>query len=206
MSSLGKDDFLKLLTVQLQNQDPLSPMENENLIAQLTQFSSLEQLENINANLEANLELDLVLTQVLNNTAAASLIGKDVVADGNGISLEAEGETEVNFDLAETAERVEVVIRDQAGIVVKRLYGENLAQGRNSITWDGTGLEGDRAPAGDYTFTVEAYDGAGEEVGADTLQVGSITGIKFKDGEAHLVAGGREISISDVIEIVGREA
>jgi flagellar basal-body rod modification protein FlgD len=77
-SLLGKDDFLKLLTVQLQNQDPMSPLENNELVAQLAQFSSLEQMANMNQSLQDSLDSDLLVGQLLNNTMATTLIGRSV--------------------------------------------------------------------------------------------------------------------------------
>ena len=82
-SSLGKDDFLKILVAQLQAQDPLAPMEGQEFASQLAQFSSLEQLTNVNSNLEASQAIDLALS----NSAALALIGKKVDAPGNTIDL-----------------------------------------------------------------------------------------------------------------------
>ena len=80
--TLGKEDFLRLLVTQLRNQDPINPVKGEDFAAQLAQFSSVEQLQNINANLENNLEMDLLLNQALNNTLATTLIGNNVKAIG----------------------------------------------------------------------------------------------------------------------------
>lgn len=203
-SELGKDDFLKLLTVQLQNQDPLSPVENEDFIAQLAQFSSLEQLENINANLQDSIDLDLILTQVLNNTAAAGLIGKTVVADGGKVHLAESGSSEIHFDLASDTDHVVIRITDESGAVIQTLRQDNLAAGRNKVEWNGDDSQGNRRSEGNYTIEIEAYDGQDNSIEVTPLLVGEITGVRFEDGEARLLVGGLELGIGEIHEILAQ--
>ena len=80
VQNLGKDEFLQLMVTKLQNQDPLNPMEDEDYIAQLAQFSSLEQLTNISDGLDESNEWDYLQMQSINNVMAAGLIGKEVEA------------------------------------------------------------------------------------------------------------------------------
>lgn len=79
-TTLAKEEFLTLLLAQLKNQDPLSPMENHEFAAQLAQFSQLEELQNIDSSIEQGLEVDLILTTAINNTLAATVIGKSASA------------------------------------------------------------------------------------------------------------------------------
>jgi flagellar basal-body rod modification protein FlgD len=204
---LGKDDFLKLLTVQLQHQDPLEPQDNTEMVAQLAQFSSLEQLENMNQNLASSLDLDLILTQVLNNTAAAGLIGKSVLANGNAVEVAAAGEdTTVNFDLAANAESLTVTIYDESGAIVRTIEETGMEAGRQSLEWDGKDSSGNDVSAGSYTFKVTASDGEGNSIGVSPLVRGSVDVVKFVNGEAVLVLDGVEVSISEIIEIYQEEA
>ena len=204
---LGKDDFLKLLTVQLQHQDPLDPQDNTEMVAQLAEFSSLEQLENMNRTLTSSMDLDLILTQVLNNTAAAGLIGKSVMASGNGLALETSGDgTTVNFDLAANAESVTVSIYDENGTLVRTIEETGIEAGRQSIEWDGKDSSGNSLAAGDYTFTITATDGEGNSINALPLVMGRVEVVKFVNGEAVLVLDGIEVSISEIIEIYQEEA
>jgi flagellar basal-body rod modification protein FlgD len=201
-SVLGKDDFLRLLTVQLQHQDPLTPLDNEDLIAQLAQFSSLEQLENINSNLQNNMDLDLILTQVLNNTAAAGLIGKTVVAEGDQVALDSSGSTTIHFDLASDAKRVVVRILDEGGAVINTIEQQDLLQGRNEFTWDGKDSSGNSRGEGTYQVTIEAFDREGNPVDSRPLTIGQITGVKFEDGEARLMVHGIMVGIAEILEIL----
>jgi flagellar basal-body rod modification protein FlgD len=199
--SLGTNEFLKLLTVQLQHQDPLSPLQNEEMLAQLAQFSSLEQLENMNTNLKSNLELNLLLTQVLNNTAAAGLVGKTIVASADNITLDSSGSAAVRFDLNGAAQRVVVTIKDQSGLTVRTMEAQGMAAGRNELSWDGKNADGKPVAAGTYSIAIQALDSEGKTVSATALFTGEVTSVRFKNGEAYLVVDGQEISIGDVLEI-----
>ncbi len=205
-SVLGKDEFLRLLTIQMQNQDPLDPLDNKELIAQLTEFSSLEQLENMNTNLENTVNLDLMLTQVLNNTAAAGLIGKSVVAEGDQVELDSVDSVSLNFDLASEARRVVITIHDSAGTAIRTIETENLQAGRNEVSWDGTGSDGRRAAQGIYTFKVQAFDASDNPIDVTTLVVGEIGKVKFSEGEAIIMVAGLEIPISQIVEIYEEES
>ena len=204
---MGKDDFLKLLTVQLQHQDPLEPQDNTEMVAQLAEFSSLEQLENMNQNLASSLDLDLILTQVLNNTAAAGLIGKSVLANGNAVEIEEAGESSsVNFDLAANAESLTVTIYDESGTLIRTIEETGIEAGRQSLEWDGKDSSGNDVSAGTYTFQVTATDGEGNSIGVTPLVMGSVDVVKFVNGEAVLILDGIEVSISEIIEIYQEEA
>jgi flagellar basal-body rod modification protein FlgD len=202
--TLGKDDFLKLLTVQLQHQDPLSPVENEDFIAQLAQFSSLEQLESINSNLQNGIDLDLILTQVLNNTAAAGLIGKTVIADGGAVYLDESGSSDINFDLASAADHVVIRITDESGAVVQTLREGHLGEGRNRVSWNGEDAQGNRRSEGTYKVEIEAYDPEDNLIDVTSLLVGEITGVRFENGEARLLVAGLELGIGEIIEILAQ--
>jgi flagellar basal-body rod modification protein FlgD len=201
---LGKEDFLKLLTVQLQHQDPLSPVENEDFIAQLAQFSSLEQLENINSNLQDSIDLDLILTQVLNNTAAAGLIGKTVIAEGGDVYLGESESTDISFDLSSPADHVVIRIMDENGVLIQTLREDDLAVGRHDVAWNGEDTDGVRRSEGTYQVEIEAYDAEGDSVEVQQLMIGEITGVRFEDGEACLLIGELELGIGDVLEILAK--
>ena len=202
-SELGRDDFLNLLVTQLQYQDPLNPMDSADFTAQLAQFSSLEQLTNMNEQLEA-----LVTAQSnLNNSQAVSYIGRTVLAEGNATFI-TDGDAEpLQIELEESAAEVYVGIYDDTGDLVSTLSTDAMAAGRGTIEWDGTDMDGNALPDGDYWFEVTAVDSSGDEVEVSTLSSGQVSGVSFgDDGEASLVVKGQSVSLDAIIEVIQGEA
>ena len=196
-NTLAKDDFLNLLITQLQNQDPLSPMDSTEFSAQLAQFSSLEQLSNVNENLET-----LLLYQgSLNNSQAVSFIGKTITASGDS-SLITDGIPDnIHFELAGDASDTFVTIYDAAGnFVASKEYG-SLNAGSHSLSWDGTDHAGNKLPDGVYYFEVMAVDVNNEMVDATTFTTGKVTGVTYKEGTTYLMSGDQKIPLGNVVEI-----
>ncbi|MBW1718193.1 MAG: flagellar hook capping protein [Deltaproteobacteria bacterium] len=190
-TTLGKDDFFKMLLAQVQNQDPLNPMEGTDFATQLAQFSSLERLGDINAQLET---LNLYQASV-NNAQSLNLIGREVVAIGDVIKVEGES-TDLTYSLSEDAKEVSIKIYDEAGDPVNTLEFGNQKEGRNSVTWDCNGVS-----EGKYTFDVSAVDDNGEEVNVDTMITGVVTGVAFKNGASYLSINGEDIAFGNVISV-----
>ena len=161
---LGKDDFLTLLVTQLQHQDPLNPQDSTEFTAQLAQFSSLEQLGNVNDNLEY---LKLAMSSA-NNTEAVSLIGKQIIAAGNSIQLDDGAGVACNFELAGDTSAVAVNIYDTNGNFIRAFEGGALNAGAHALEWDGKDSEGKSVPDGAYTFEVLAVDYNNQMVNATT--------------------------------------
>ena len=195
-SDLGKNDFLKLLTAQLAHQDPLNPMDNTAFVAQLAQFSSLEQMQNVNSNLGTS----ILLSQSVNNSLATTLIGRDVQASGDTVTQTAGGSSNLNFNLDSDAS-VQVTVVDSSGKTVATLKPGDMKAGQQSVTWDGKADDGTTAPSGDYTFKVTATDAKGNPVGAETFIRGRVTGVKFENGSTYVMVGSRQLSMSDITQI-----
>ncbi len=187
-SNLGKDEFLRLLTLQLSNQDPLDPMKNEDYIAQLAQFSSLEQLQTINDNIQTQ----SLLIQSLNNGYATSLIDKKVrIAADDTIY---KGET-LEISPRNTA-NISVEVYDSSG---KKVAEKDLGLQSKSVqwTWDG-GDEG-----AEYTYKVISKDTTGTVVDTTESLMAKVTGVKFSASGVMLMLSGRSIPISGVTEVYG---
>jgi flagellar basal-body rod modification protein FlgD len=196
----GEQRFLKLLVAQLNNQDPLSPMQNAELTSQLAQMSTVSGIEKLNATL-SGLVNQTGANQVLQ---AASLIGYNVLSPGNEIATkEPEKDKEpavVPFavQLAGTAGDVEVKILDAAGKTVRTLSLGSMPEGVNAVTWDGKADDGSVAPAGNYTFKVSA-DNDGAAVQSLALTFSQVAAVK--QGAAGItleLASGRSIGLDDV--------
>lgn len=201
---LDRDAFLKLLLTQLNHQDPMAPTANEEFVAQLAQFSSLEQMQSINRNLQDSINTNLLLNQSMNNSLVTTLIGKDVIATTNKITLGASGEAELGYRLEGPADKVTVNIYDPSGALVATLSDTGMAAGEHAATWNGRGKDGNRLPAGAYTFEVVPYAKSGDELPSATPFVrGRITGVRYHDGRAVLLIGSAELDLSDVESIIG---
>jgi len=198
---MGKTEFLNLLVAQLQNQDPFQPMDGNDFAAQLAQFSSLEQLTDINTNLQNGTNIDLMLTQAVNNTLAANFIGKEITSLGDTVSLTSGEQTSMNFLLNDYAEKVTVTIYDEAGNVVRTMEARGISSGKQSLEWDGLDDNGQELPEGNYRFSVEAENANGDQVSVQTLIKGTASSVRYVDGRAVLIVNGKEISLSDVLEI-----
>lgn len=198
---MGKEEFLRLLVAQLQNQDPLSPMESQQFASELAQFSSLEQLVNIDGKLEESIGTNVVLTQAINNTLAANLLGNEATLLGNSLQVGRSGDVDVHFRLQGMADDVEVRILDEAGNVVRTLTAKAMAGGNQSLSWDGEDARGKRVPAGTYHFEVSATDGGGNPVGLIPLMVGTISSVRYESGSAVLVVNGQDMPFSQVLSI-----
>lgn len=194
---MGKDAFLTLLITQLQNQDPLNPADSTEFTAQLAQFSSLEQLSQINSQLET-----LGLYQAsINNAQAVSFIGKEVLARGNTIELAAGKTAACEFELGAPAQTVVVSIYDANGRFVREIHAAAMPAGRQRLNWDGKDLSGNPAAAGAYTFEVQAESASGEKVNATTCLRGVVQGVTFEQGVTYLRVGSGRVAVGEVLEI-----
>ncbi|HEX9443632.1 MAG TPA: flagellar hook capping FlgD N-terminal domain-containing protein [Candidatus Binatia bacterium] len=192
--SMGRDDFLKLLVAQLQNQDPLKPLDNQEFAAQLATFNSLDQLIGINQKLD-----DLQSQQQLaGQLGAVSLIGKEIVAEGNQVALAPGAPAPVNFALSGAAARVTVTIADAAGKIVRTLDLGGQDAGERSVLWDGKDGAGKALPAGVYSIQASALDAAGNRVGATSRTRGIVTGLSLEGGVLMLQVGALTVPLAAV--------
>lgn len=200
-SALGKDEFLNLLVTQLRYQDPLEPMKDTEFVAQLAQFSSLEQLSNINSSLDTSSQLNYILSQTIANTMATTLIGKEIVANGDQIYHSYNEEDALHFDLGDDAQTVEVKIYDDNGALVRTITAEDMDEGMNSLAWDGEDDSGANVAAGTYTFSVTAKDSEGKDINVQTRRVGIVESVRYEEGQGYLIIDGQRIAMSDIIEV-----
>lgn len=175
---LGQDDFLMLLTTQMQNQDPSKPMDPSSFITDLTQMSQLESTNKMQATME-EVSLGFKNLQVLQGS---SLIGKSVEAVASSFSLQKNESQDFGLDSPEFLENVKIDITDKLGNPVKTISIGNTPQGLKNIEWDGLNNVGDPADSGDYTLSAYGENSDGETVSINTIIPTKISSINVKDG------------------------
>lgn len=195
--TVGKDDFLKLLIAQLQNQDPLQPMDNQQFAVQLATFNSLEQLMGINDKLGALQGAQGSASQY----SAASLIGKEISTNGNVVNLQPGNSPSINYKLETNAVKVLVNVHNGSGTLVRQLSLGAQNAGDQSIVWDGKDAAGQAAPAGLYGFEINAFDAGGKTVFASGRIRGTVTGVRLDGSEPVLEVGGVQVPLSKVTSV-----
>jgi len=201
LKSLGKDEFLKLLIAKLQNQDPLKPMDDEDFVAQLAQFSSLEQMSNIAESISEANQLDYLQMQALNNAMAAGFIGKDVKAVYSGVYIEGDNTPRISYTTSEYASEVEFRIKDAAGNTVVTITQEDVQAGSHSLKWDGRDELGNMVTDGYYSVEAVATDASGTTFKPVLALSGTVEAVIYRDGLAYLRVAGVEIPLGDVTAI-----
>jgi flagellar basal-body rod modification protein FlgD len=196
VSYLGKDDFLKLLTAQLANQDPLQPVDNQAFIAQLAQFSSLEQMQNVSTRID---ELAQAMTSSSRLTTA-SLVGRTASYQTSDIDLVSGATPALQADLS-AAGKVAAVIRNAAGSVVRTLDAGSHEAGLFDVGWDGKDQQGNALPAGRYSVALSATSADGASVAVKPVSHGTVKGVSLSGDEAQLMIGSSRVSMSDVVKI-----
>nr|WP_298689730.1 flagellar hook assembly protein FlgD [uncultured Dongia sp.] len=175
--------FLSLLTTQLQNQDPLDPMDTAEFTNQLVQYADVEQSIKTNDTLESILGL----TSWNTNTLALSYVGKTVEYASDYSSL-TDGAATWNYDLDESADSVVLTVKDQNGGTVYTGTGETDA-GSHEFTWDGTDSDGNVLEDGTYSLSVTAVDSGGAEITVDITSIGKITSVDTSGDDIELYVG-----------------
>jgi flagellar basal-body rod modification protein FlgD len=194
-NQMGKDEFMKLLTFQLQNQDPMNPMDQSKFTGELAQFSQLEQLTNLNKKFDETNKTQGIQDKFY----AASFVGKKVVTTGSSLDLKESGaEGDVLFKLDGHASKVLVRILDSKNNIAGEIWREGLSEGSHQVTWDGVALDGTPAVKGKYTVQVKAWTDMGEEIGARTEATGIVQSVTFDQGEPVLTVNGQKVYLRDV--------
>ncbi|VAV96318.1 Flagellar basal-body rod modification protein FlgD [hydrothermal vent metagenome] len=189
------DTFLTLLTTQLQNQDPLSPLDSTEFVGQLVQFSSVEQQISQNRNLESLIRQ----SEVNSSTAAVSFIGKEVLLSTASATLQ-DGTANWGYALDRASTSTSIIISDSAGKVVFTGEGATNA-GVQQLVWDGRDNSGIQLPDGVYSAQITAQDADGTAVGVSTSITAIATGVDFSGDEPALLLGNIRASFADILSV-----
>lgn len=197
-NALGKDDFMKLLMTQLTHQDPLNPMDHKEFSAQLAQFGSLEQLQNIQKGIEGLQGGSKDEAKL----SALSMIGKKVQTVGNEVQLVEGQDVSLKFQPKDGLTPIKASVYAENGSkLVKEISIDSRKDG-TEIVWDGKDSEGKALPAGSYTFRVQGTDKQGQSAEMGTELSGRVTGVDMEGKDTVLLVqtgkGSTRIEMSKV--------
>lgn len=183
--TLGKDDFLKIMITQMSHQDPTSPFKAEQMAQEMAQFTSVEQLQNMNQSLSKLSTRE----QPMERLAMTGLIGKTVTVDrGRFPHAEGTGES-LNFALPKPAASVRVAIVSESGeVVLEKDIGAQKA-GDGTFAWDGMKSNGMAAKTGNFMFRIEAKDDRGATIQTSSQRKARIVGVSFEGAEPVFLVG-----------------
>jgi flagellar basal-body rod modification protein FlgD len=197
--AMGKDQFMKLLIAQMQNQDPMNPMQGDQMAAQLAQFSTLEQMQQMNTTLTTQSGSQAALLGAIQTNAAMSTIGHNVLAIGDGVQVGGTGaSTQVTADIAANAVKATLNIYDANGKVVGTRDLGAISGGRQSFDL-GSALDG--VKAGNYTYGIAAQDGDGNAINATTYMSGKVDSVSSGANGLVLNLGALQIPYANVVTV-----
>ena len=194
-SNLGKDQFLHLLVTQLQNQDPMSPLQPYEFAAQLAQFSSVEQLTQLNDAFSTQSQQTQLLSALSQTQFSSSLIGREILAEGDEISIPGSGKATLTCDVGGAGGKATLTLKDDAGHVLQTRDLGTLSAGRQTIT-----LPSD-LPPGHYHASIDIKGPGDSTVPVTTYESGVVTGVQFKDGQITLQMGDLSVGLGALVEI-----
>ncbi len=199
---LSKEAFLKLLTAQLQHQDPLEPASDVEFIQQMATFAQLEQQQITNS----NLQLLGLYESSINNSNALNLVGKEVKIQDPSVE-HAEGQAHSFFyEGANEAARVHISITDEKGREVYAQTQVGSSDGEQEFIWHGEGSDGEQVAEGTYKVTISLEDKDGKKFSAPIFQHEKVKGISYENGSILALVGDKRIPIENIVEVYGGAA
>jgi flagellar basal-body rod modification protein FlgD len=186
--------FLQLLTTQLKNQDPLSPMDTNSFTQQLVAMNGVQQ------QLQGNALLQTLVNQGSGSGPAVNLIGKQIQASSPTATM-ANGAIDWTYELGGAAAAATLNVTDAAGKVVWSQAAPDLTKGQHAFKWDGTTLSGGKATAGEYTLNVTANDSALKSLSSNVYIQGVVTGVQSSSSGTLLSLGSTTVNYTNVTKI-----
>jgi len=198
-SSLGeKDIFLKLLVAQMKNQDPLKPQDATQMSSQLAQFNMVDAQRQTNIKLSSLVALQAILT---NEGTASNYLGHEVAYGADAVTHTG-GSTNLMIQLGKESSNTTIVIKDEAGKVVRTIDAGSLKQGNNFVKWDGLDDQGKAVAIGDYKLEIKATDISGDSIKETSITpMGFVSAISTNNKGLSLIINGKEITLDSVTYI-----
>jgi len=193
---LDKDAFLKLLVAELQNQNPLEPMDNKDFVSQMAQFTSMEQMTNMSQSLQSFLGS----MESTGKLQASAVVGKFAVVEGKEINISGGFAQQITYTI-ETPSEVILQVKDEEGNIILE---ENLGfkeAGIDTFQWDGRNNDGITQEDGTYDYQLFAIDSEGNRVEFGGVKGGIVQAIQFRDNEIYILVSGERYNFKDIVEI-----
>lgn len=188
--------FLTLLTTQLQNQDPLSPMDSNTFTQQLVEFSGVEQQIDTNNNLQ-----NLIQLQTADATISSlPLVGQNIEYSANTAPLE-NGQASFSYTLPSAAAQAALVVENANGTVVYSTTGAT-SEGSHSFVWNGENANGQQLPAGNYSLSVVATNSSSNPITATVQSVGTVSNVSVSNGQATFDVNGISVPMSELVSVI----
>lgn len=195
---LGKDEFLQMLVAQLKNQDPLNPMNGDDMAAQLAHFSSVEQLTNIGQQLETQAAYYEGLIASIHDTTAITVLGKTVLAVGDQLTLSGSGEEQVHFEVGGQGGLAKLIIHDESGRELGSRALGFVGAGRQAFE---LAEAAEDLEPGVYRYSIEVVDTAGKPVPSQPLIRARVDSVRYGAHGPTFVAGAMLIPFGTIIQI-----
>lgn len=200
--TLSQEDFFSLLTEQLANQDPTAPVDNDQMVAQMTSFTMADGIDQLNTQF-GDFASSMTSNQALQ---ASSLIGQDVLLQGDIGYISEEGQNISGVVISEESiQNLEITIENETGEIIKTISAGTQAAGNIEFNWDGTDANGDYAPVGNYVVSAQGKV-SGESVQVPTAinrHVDSVSLAASSQGIILNLDGNVSVTLDDVIQIGG---
>jgi len=196
-SSLNQADFLNIFVTQLKHQDPLQPLDNNQMASQMAQFSMVQSLNDMTASLKSMESSQAAV----NNLQAASLVGKKVEVKGSALSLSQGTASDGSYQL-EKPGKATIKILDEKGSLVRVIESGVTDTQKQKFLWDGKNQQGAALPDGQYRFQVSAVDAQGAAIEVKTTMVGKVDGVTLDQGKAYLQIGSNKVLLSEIMAIL----
>lgn len=200
-ADMGKEDFLLLLTTQLRYQNPLSPEDPKDFVAQLSQFSSLEQLINLNNKLDDYSTTSQSMQNSMKLSQGLDLLGKEVKAQGNAFVVTDGTPNKASFILGEAAASTTVSIYNSSNQLVRTLDLGGQSKGEVEISWDGKDSNGNKVADGTYRYQVNALDSSKNNVETASYVSGKVEEVLQDSSTVYLKVNGLLVTLDSVLSI-----
>jgi flagellar basal-body rod modification protein FlgD len=198
--AMGQEEFLKLFITQLQNQDPMEPMDDAQMMEQTATFTQVELLTSMEENIEKIASGSQEQNDMQMMMSASGYIGKLVEYEGTDTYLSS-GMAPISFETDAVPFKTEVVITDEAGQYVRTFKPQVTSTDKMTIYWDGTDSNGNAMPEGSYNFSVVATGVESESIDVKTYGNGLVTGVTQGTGGIIYEVDGSEVSADKVVSV-----